>query len=374
MLYHSIRMNGSLPVTISRDTRNGQDAEQLIALFRTLADPIRLRIVRLLESYSQLCGSGIEGAAGSPGGLSVGELGQILKLPQSTVSRHLKILTDSCLAEPRRDGTSTFYHLLEPPNSPDAPVVRQLRQLARTHLDHDSTAQNDSHRLASVLRNRESPHGSSESFFGKHAPQWDHLRDEWFGDTFHLEGALALLNPDWNVADIGTGTGAMLPLLSPHVKNIIAVDPSPAMLKGARNRIRELALSNVDMRQGTAEHLPIDSRTMDVALLALVLAYTADPEMILKEVHRILKPGGVVLILDLQPHTVELFREKLNHRWMGFSQEQLAQWLKSGGFSGYRWHPLTPSKSRAKAPSGRNHSAMPIPDLFAMRAQVVDKN
>jgi ArsR family transcriptional regulator len=74
-----------------------------------------------------------------------------------------------------------------------------------------------------------------------------------------------------------------------------------------------------------------------------------------------LKPGGILLILDLQPHAVEFFREKLNHRWMGFSQAQLAEWLAAAGFVSIRWHPLSPRESR--------DSATPVPDLFALRAE-----
>jgi ArsR family transcriptional regulator len=352
LVYHYIRMNGSIR-EISPDAdapRHGvPETEHLIELLRTLADPIRLRMVRLLET----------GPAGGGAGLSVGELAEILKLPQSTVSRHLKTLVDGGLADTRREGTSTFYRLSA---AAGQNATRQLRDVARSHLDHDPQAKNDTHRLSAVLRKREAARwGGAESFFGKHAPQWDQLRAKWFGDTFHLEGLLALLDPEWTVADIGTGTGAMLPLLAPHVKEVIAVDPTPAMLKGARARIRELNLANVTVRQGSAEGLPIDAAAADVALLTLVLAYTEDPPAALREVRRILKPGGILLILDLQPHAVEFFREKLNHRWMGFSQAQLAEWLAAAGFVSIRWHPLSPRESR--------DSATPVPDLFALRAE-----
>jgi len=372
-------MNGSLPATISTASRQpggnghaqtqgasaGNGTEHFIDLLRTLADPIRLRIVRLLESTSQPS-SRPSGRKATPpsesatSGISVGELAEILKLPQSTVSRHLKTLTDAGIADARRDGTSTFYRLSEAPVGGAESTLDQLRQMARTHLDHDPQAKSDAHRLASILRKREPANGD---FFGKHAPHWDQIRAEWFGDTFHLEGMLALLNPAWTVADIGTGTGAMLPLLSPHVKQIIAVDPSSAMLKGARNRVKECHLENVDIRQGSAEALPIDAHAVDVALLTLVLAYTENPAAVIKDVRRILKPGGIILILDLQPHHVDLFREKLGHRNMGFAEEQLSAWLKDAGFTAIRWHPLSPEKGRSK------ESATPIPDLFALRAQ-----
>ena len=325
----------------------GPSARHFIDLLRSLADPIRLRIVRLLEARTPA----------EHAGLSVGELAEILKLPQSTVSRHLKTITEAGLAALRRDGTSTYYSLAP---APDQTLTAQLRGLARSQLERDPDVRNDAHRLAAVLRKREP---AADSFFGKHAPQWDEIRAQWFGDTFHLEGLLALLNPAWTVADIGTGTGAMLPLLAPHVRGVLAVDPSPAMLKGARRRVEECGLANVEIRQGSVEHLPIGNAGVDVALLALVLAYCADPAPALREVRRILKPGGLLLLIDLQPHAVDLFREKLNHRHMGFSQEQLTGWLREAGFAAIRWHPLSPSKARAK------ESATPIPDLFALRAE-----
>ena len=75
--------------------------------------------------------------------------------------------------------------------------------------------------------------------------------------------------------------------------------------------------------------------------------------------------GGIVLIMDLQPHEVAMFREKLNHHWMGFAEPQLHTWLTTAGFENARWHPLSPTKGRAK------EAATQIPDLFALRAEVV---
>jgi len=364
MIYHSIRMNGSTGSTISSKAAAapvvGGGAEPLIELLRTLADPIRLRLLRLLEIQPMGEGSG---------GLSVGELGDILKLPQSTVSRHLKTLTDAHLTEVRREGTSMFYRLSENGgSSPAQAASRQLRLLAKTHLENDPTAKSDSHRLAAILRRRDAGGSPADSFFGKHAPRWDQLRAQWFGDTFHLEALSALMNPNWTVADVGAGTGAMLPFLAPHVKKVIAVDPSPAMLKAARTRIKDQNLANVDLRQGAIEALPIDKGSVDVALVALVLSYTADPAAALHEIKRILKPGGIVLIIDLQPHNVELFRRELNHRWMGFSQENLLGWLEAAGFVKARWHPIVAKTARSKNGSGGGDTTA-VPDLFVLRAE-----
>src|ERR1035437_10071833 len=140
MIYHSIRMNGSLHGTTSGPHGTGE----LIELLRTLADPIRLRLLGLLEAQ----------VGGAAAGLSVGGVGEILKLPQSTVSRHLKTLADAGMAEGQRDGTSTLYKINES-NGNGGGETKQLRQLARAHLEHDAVAKGDLQRLAAVLRKRE---------------------------------------------------------------------------------------------------------------------------------------------------------------------------------------------------------------------------
>ena len=313
-------------------------------MLRTLADPIRLRLVRLLEQQVHH-------------GLSVGELADILKLPQSTVSRHLKTLLDSHLAAATREGTSMLYRLSE---SATQNSTKQLRLIARQYLDHDALAKADAQRLMHVLRQRQS---ESEKFFGKAAAQWDQIRREWFGATFHLEAMLALLNPEWVMADLGTGTGAMLPLISPHVKKVIAVDTSAAMLKGARGRVQECGLLNIELRQGSLEDLPIEKHALDVALVSLVLHHTIDPTIALREIRRCLRPGGVLVIVDLQPHDVALFRDQMGHRWMGFSESQLRAWLGEAGFAAIRWHALPAKEGRSK------ENAVAVPDLFVLRAE-----
>lgn len=345
-------MNGSLPVS-------SPPVETWVNLLKTLADPVRLRIIRLLESQAQH-------------GLSVGELADILKLPQSTVSRHLKILLEGAGGgggggiEARRDGTSMLYRLIPAlaGGSNDSSDLRRLRELARPHLEDDPVAKADDQRLAHILRQRQD---ATAQFFGKTAPEWDQLRRTWFGETFHLEALLALMDPAWVVGDLGAGTGILLPLLAPHVAKVIAIDPSAAMLKGARTRITEQRLENVELRRGAMEALPLDDATLDVALVALVLHHVTNPPACLKEVRRVLKPQGKILIVDLQPHDVTVFRERMHHRWMGFDRAQLTAWLQDAGFHGIRWHTLPSRESRSE-------EGIRVPDLFAIRADAGDPN
>jgi ArsR family transcriptional regulator len=353
-------MNGSLPETpdlkpAARTPRGSASqtastGRAWVELLRILADPIRLRILHLLETQAQT-------------GLSVGELADILKLPQSTVSRHLKTLQEGAggggggFIEGRRDGTSMLYRLAAAAHES---VLKRLRDMSREYIEHDPATRADEQRLAHVLRQRQD---DTERFFGKTAPEWDQIRSVWFGETFHLEGLLALLNPAWVVGDLGAGTGVLLPLIAPHVARVVAVDPSTAMLKGARARVAEQRLENVEILRGTLEALPLADRTLDVAIVALVLHHTVDPSQALAEVRRVLKPGGTLLIIDLQPHAVELFRHKMHHRWMGFGQAQMESWLAAAGFAQVRWHALPSRAGRSK------ENAVVVPDLFVVRAE-----
>src|SRR6185369_13078942 len=134
----------------------------------------------------------------------------------------------------------------------------------------------------------------SQEFFTSSAGQWDRLREELFGGTFHLLALTALLDPAWTVGDLGCGTGQMAAALAPAVRQVIAVDDSAAMLSAARRRVR--GLENVDVRRGTLEALPIDDDTLDAATCVLVLHHVPAPEAAFAEMARVVRPGGRVLV------------------------------------------------------------------------------
>jgi ArsR family transcriptional regulator len=166
------------------------------------------------------------------------------------------------------------------------------------------------------------------------------LRGELYGRHFTHAAMLALLPPDTVVADLGCGTASAAAQHAPHVKRVIAVDNSTAMLKAARKRTA--GLGNVDLRRGDLESLPIDDATCDAALLLLALTYVQDPAAALAEVRRILKPAGRAVVVDLLPHDRDDFRRQMGQSHPGFDPTALEQMMRAVGFGTTGSRPLPP--------------------------------
>jgi ArsR family transcriptional regulator len=264
--------------------------------------------------------------------LTVSELCAVLQLPQSTVSRHLKTLSDGGWVTSRREGTSRYYSL--PLDDLDA-AQRQLWQLIGQQVAQMAEAAQDAARLESVLAERRT---KSEEFFSSTAGQWDRLRDELFGRDSHLRPLLGLLDEGWVVGDLGCGTGQVSETLAPFVGRVIAVDNSSEMLQAARSRLR--GCTNVTIRRGAIERLPLDRGELDAAVLILVLHHTADPALVLAEAGRVIRPGGRLLIADMRSHDHDEYRQTMGHVWLGFSERQVERWCTGAGFTGFRWHAL----------------------------------
>lgn len=298
----------------------------LLDSFAALADPTRCRTLLLLERHE----------------LTVSELCTILQLPQSTVSRHLKTLSDAGLVSSRRDGTSRYYTLAA---TDSKSAGAQLWELTRSELAGRASAAQDMRRLDRVLARRGE---TSERFFATAAGQWDQLRDELFGRDFLVRALLGLVPSHWTVGDLGCGTGAVLRTLAPHVAHVIGIDGSEDMLAAARARTRDLA--NVTLHRGTLEALPLESASLDTATLVLVLHHVPAPALALSEAARVLKPGGRLLIVDMAPHEHEEYRQQMGHVWLGFSEEQMRRLLASAGFVNVAIHAL-PAATEAKGPA-----------------------
>jgi ubiquinone/menaquinone biosynthesis C-methylase UbiE/DNA-binding transcriptional ArsR family regulator len=297
-------------------------------LLASLADPVRLRMLRVLEQDE----------------LSVGEIASVVQLPQSTVSRHLKVLSDHQWLARRSVGPATLYRMVLDDLTVES---RALWTAVRGQLDGGPELREDARRLAAVLAERRL---DSQSFFGRMAGEWDSIRARLFGSAFTLQAMLALLPRRWVVADLGCGTGNAAELLAPHVERVVAVDRSDVMLDAARKRLR--GLKNVEFAEGAMERLPLPDRSADAAVCVMVLHHVPEPGAAVREMARVLRAdrgGSVVLIVDMVQHDREEYRRTMGHMHLGFSERTIESLLHEAGFvDGRVWE--LPSDPDARGP------------------------
>jgi len=290
-----------------------------------LSDPLRLRLLRLLEREE----------------LSVGEVAAVVQLPQSTVSRHLKQLAEAGWVQRRAEGTAGFYRLV----MDDAPAeARELWRVVRKQIGETAQTQEDAHRLESVLRGRRT---DSQAFFGRIAGEWDAVRAELFGRGFTAEALLGLVSGEWTIADLGCGTGNVSELLAPFVKRIVAVDQAGPMLRAAKKRLKPQA--NVEFVKGDVTAIPLGDEEVDAAIVGLVLHHLESPAAALVETRRILKKGGVALVVDMREHDRTDYRHQMGHRHLGFDEDAMRRMFDEAGFERFRWTAL-PDKPEGKGP------------------------
>jgi ubiquinone/menaquinone biosynthesis C-methylase UbiE/DNA-binding MarR family transcriptional regulator len=277
----------------------------LIAIFKSMADETRLRILNLLIHHE----------------LNVNEIVTIMGMGQSRISRHLKILTDSGLLKSRRDGLWVFYSA-----SKENSFWEVLEQLIPV-FKLDERLTNDLTRWQKLL-----DEGFKEkvNFFNSIASDWSSIKEEIIG-SLELNNEIGnRINKSDITADIGCGTGELLPALSKQSKTVIGVDQSPNMLKQARLNL-EGKIQNVELRLGEIEHLPMRDEEADTVIVNMVLHHVVSPGDAIFEAARVLKKGGNLIIADLKSHNNEEVKKRFGHRWYGFSEDEISTWMKKAG-------------------------------------------
>lgn len=288
-------------------------------LFKALADPTRLRIARLLDAME----------------LAVGELAQVLGQSQPRVSRHVGILCDAGLAERRREGSWVFLRQADTGEGANPVTIAVQRLLATAEAempDFAAQCEADRRKLAAIRAARET---AAEQYFARHAGDWDELRALHTADgevEAALMAALAAA-PLGTVLDIGTGTGRIAELIADAAERVVALDKNLEMLKVARARLQHLPASRVELVQGDFAELPFAAASFDTVLLHQVLHFAQEPATALAEAARVTRTGGRIAIVDFASHSREELRTRHQHVRLGFSDRQMAELLKSAGFT-----------------------------------------
>jgi ubiquinone/menaquinone biosynthesis C-methylase UbiE len=170
----------------------------------------------------------------------------------------------------------------------------------------------------------------SNPYFAAVAEQWDEIRTDYF--TEHMRDAAidkARLPDNAVVADVGTGTGFVAAGLASRTAHVVGFDASPEMLAVARRNLAEF--TNVEFREAVGDQLPVTSEMFDGVFANMYLHHAPDPLAAIKEMARILQPGGVLCITDLDAHDHEWQREQMSDLWLGFERDDIRRWFAEAG-------------------------------------------
>jgi ubiquinone/menaquinone biosynthesis C-methylase UbiE len=312
-------------------------------LLQAVGERTRLRLLRLLAKEE----------------LNVQELVRILGMSQPRISKHLAVLRDAGWIRQRREGTWSWYRALEPEAfAGGAALCASILQVAGA----ESAAAADDAALAGVLAERDA---RSRDFFAGVVGKWDEIRRTYEHADIRLGALGALVDPGLEVIDIGTGTGALLPLLAGVVQRVVAVDNSPAMLARARVLCERAELTGVEFAQADIQELPFADGGFDAAFCSMVLHHVARPARAVGEMARVVRPGGKAVVIAFTRHNLTWMREELAHQWLGFEREEVEQLLHGAGLRLHRY--LVRSRLAADRPR-RGERGPRWPDVFLAEA------
>ena len=270
---------------------------------RLLGDESRIRMLRLLEREE----------------LSVVELQEILGMGQSRISMALSQLLQAGLVELRRSGQKNLYTYRG--GVTFAGLIHQgAVEIAETRDDDEA--------LRLILKKRKD---RVRSYFDDLAGRFG--RDYVPGRSWKgLSEMLIKLLPPMRIADIGSGEGTLSLLLAQRAEQVTGIDISEKMVEYASAAARRSGVKNVEFKLGDLEELPLPGASVDLALFSQSLHHAMHPQKAVLEAARILRPGGRIVILDLQRHSFEEARELYADVWLGFTQVELLDFLRKARF------------------------------------------
>ncbi len=278
-------------------------------ILKILSDPTRLRLLALVLREE----------------LSVAELQEILGMGQSRISSQLALLRTVNLVSDRRDGKKAFYSLRA--NLP--PKTLGVIKAAIESVEESAPIIDDRENLARILLKRRR---TQEQYFNLIAGRLG--KNYCPGRSWEAIGHLALrLTPAIDIADLGAGEGLLSQLLANRARQVWCIDNSPRMVEVGTGLARKNDLANLSYKLGDIENVPLPDRSVDLAILSQALHHAQHPQTAVREAFRILRPGGQVLVLDLNEHTFEKARELYADVWLGFSESVLHGFLTKAGFA-----------------------------------------
>jgi ArsR family transcriptional regulator len=168
------------------------------------------------------------------------------------------------------------------------------------------------------------------------ATDWDTRRLAYYDErVIERMAGVSGVDAGMTVADVGTGTGFVAAGVAPRAKRVVGIDNASAMLEVARDNLRALGVSNVDLVVGNIAGLPLEDGSVDAAFANMVMHPAEDPAAVLREMARITTPGGTVAIVDEVEHPHEWIRDEHADVRLRFGEGQVEGLFRETGLIGY---------------------------------------
>jgi len=284
--------------------------EDLLQALRATGEATRLRIVAVLARTE----------------LTVSELCQVLGQTQPRVSRHLKLLCDAGVLQRHAQGTRAYFR---PARTGLGRAV--FDAIVPLIANDDPDLRRDMRRLGTIRDDRAA---SASLYFAGIAADWDRMRTLHVADETVEAAMLAAVGhlDIGDLLDVGTGTGRVLEVFAPRIQRGLGLDLSQPMLDVARSRLDTPEFGHCAVRSGDIYRLNVDPGAFDVAVLHHVLHFLDDPSGAIAEVASAVGANGRLLIVDFAPHSHESMRDDYAHHWLGFDDDEIAEWCFAAGF------------------------------------------
>ncbi len=288
-----------------------QALSELAAWLRAVGDPIRIHTLRLLARDA----------------FGVQELCHLIDSKQPSLSHHLKILLQAGLVTTRRERTTVFYR-----RDPSGALAGTLKHRLLAEIDAQPLPSDIELRLQEIHQLRSE---ASRRFFAEQADVFKTQQEQIaeFQEYGPLVARRAIRHGGDIALEVGPGDGDLLPLLSPHFGQVIALDNSPEMLQHSQHTAADL--SNIVFTLGDVDDSknPPKLPLVDVIVMNMVLHHVPNPQRLLTGLCQLLKDDGRLIVTELCAHDQDWVRDACGDAWLGFDSDELIAWLRQGGLS-----------------------------------------
>lgn len=174
---------------------------------------------------------------------------------------------------------------------------------------------------------------NSINYFNSIAKDWNKIRVDYFKDELREIAVNSVDIKKKVIADLGAGTGFISLRVGEEANLVFPIDSSKNMLKELHKSAKDKNLNNIYPIKGSLEDLPLFDNSVDIIFMNMALHHVVNPDVAIKEMNRVLKKDGQVIITDVEEHSGEWATEEMYDVWLGFRHEQLESWYREAGFT-----------------------------------------